>query len=72
MPQDVTSTGIMGMIGGRPNVFFMCFMEVSECWGSTCRAQLRSDFLVYTFSSSVLTRQPPNTMASKPSDPLTL
>jgi hypothetical protein len=78
MPQDVTSRGVMGMIRGRPNVF-MCFMDVShgDPWscvlgGSTCRAQLRSYSLVYAFPSSVLTQQPPNIMASRPSGPLTL
>lgn len=42
------------------------------CQGSTCMAQLGGRFLVYTFSSSVLTQQTLNTMASKPFDPLLL
>lgn len=40
------------------------------CQGSTCTAQLGGRFLVDTLSSSVLTQQILNTMASKPFAPL--
>lgn len=76
-PWIAQAKSIIGKLRGRQNVF-MCLMDVSHrytwMWvlGIHLLGTAQRSFLVYTFSSSVLTQQPLNTMASKSSDPLSL